>query len=313
VDRLRALRNSPAQLHDFAIEVLADEGNPEIAKVALQSLGESIQPADAPVLRSLYNHFDTDGPKRDPGGDVRVEVLRALWPLRSAADRELAMHARNTFERTLQSTGEMIRAAGLALLGVLDPARGAQEAVLVLGKDDLDPLRASSAMTGEPALTAVRLLSSLGETNVLLLYALSGRAPTTEVTGEALRGLSSLGSEVLAPLLSNLISSRDDGLLVAACDVLVELPWSPDAASLLDRLLDAPDRGEVYEFIVSAIVASRRTEMISRMLEALPREMSQRRLTAALEALRLAPPTSDVTSMVSELEARLARQKPAAR
>src|SRR5690349_1714362 len=109
VDRLRALRNSPAQLHDFAIEVLADEGNPEIAKVALQSLGESIQPADAPVLRSLYNHFDTDGPKRDPGGDVRVEVLRALWPLRSAADRELAMHARNTFERTLQSTGEMIR------------------------------------------------------------------------------------------------------------------------------------------------------------------------------------------------------------
>jgi len=120
------------------MQVIADEGSPELVKLALESLGEQVRPADGPILRALYEDFDRDGAKRDPGGDVRVEVLRALWHLHSQDDLPLALHARNTSERTLQANGEMIRAAGLALLGVLDPARGAVEAVLVLGRDDAD-------------------------------------------------------------------------------------------------------------------------------------------------------------------------------
>ena len=308
VDRLHALRNDAAALREFAMEVLADEGSPELVKLALQSLGEAIRPADGPLLRALYADFDAAGAKRDPGGDVRVEVLKALWHLRSGEDIALAVRARNTFERTLQANGEMIRAAGLALLGVLDPPRGITEAVLVLGRDDADLLRASSPQNGEPALTAVRLLASLGETSPLLLYVLLGSAPSTEVTGEALRGIVPLGPDVLQPILQNLVRKDDDGLLVAVCDVLVELPPSAGQSNLVAILLDAPLRGEVYEFVVSSIVASRREDLIAMVLESLPREMSRKRLTAALEALRFAPRTPQLEAALTQLEQRIARQ-----
>ncbi len=308
VDRLRALRNSPAQLHDFAMEVLADEGSPELVKLALESLSDQIRPGDGRALRAIYEDFDEDGVKRDPGGAVRVEVLKALWHLRSGEDAALAMRARNTFERTLQANGEMIRAAGLALLGVLDPPRAAIEAVLVLGRDDADPLRASSSLHGEPALTAVRHLANLGETTALLLYVLEGHAPVSEVTGEALRGLASLDPTVLEPILLALAKSEDDGLLVAVCDVLVELPPSSGNKALVETILDAPTRGEVYEFLVTSIVASRREDLVEMILDSLPREMSRKRLTSALEALRLAPKSPRVDQAIAELETRVTRQ-----
>lgn len=310
VDRLRALRNSPEALHDFAMEVLADEGSPELVKLALESLGEQVRAVDGAALRGLYDDFDRDGAKKDPGGNVRVEVLRALWHLRSQDDLALAFRARSTFERTLQGNGEMIRAAGLALLGVLDPGRGAVEAVLVLGRDDADLLKASSAMTGEPALTAVRLLASLGESNAVLLYVLSGKAPNSDVTGEALRGLATLDAGVLEPILMDLARSDDDGLLVAVCDVLVEIPSSPSVETIVRTLLDSPARGEVYQFLVSSIVASRREDLIEVVIASLPREMSQKRLRAAVEALRLAPKTESLEKAIVEVEARLAKQAP---
>ncbi len=310
VDRLRALRASPQVLHDFAMEILVDEGSPELVKLALESLGEEIRPGDGPVLRQLYSDFDVDGVKKDPGGNVRVEVLKALWHLRSGDDMALALRARNTSERTLQANGEMIRAAGLALLGALDPQRGCLEAVLVLGRDDSNSATESSRMTGEPALTAVRLLASQQETNALLLYLLSGSQPTSDVVGETLRGLASLDFQTLEPILVDLANREDDGLLVAVCDVLVELPPSPGLGPIVTKLLDSPSRGEVYEFLVSSIVASRRMDLVELVLESLPTEMSQKRLNSALQALRLAPRSPAVDSAITELETRLARQTP---
>jgi hypothetical protein len=177
----------------------------------------------------------------------------------------------------------------------------------MLSRDEQDPLSKSSTMTGEPALTAVRLLGNLGERAALLLYASGGSAPTTEVIGGALRALGGVDPEVLAPLLLDLARREDDGLLMAVCDVLVEMPESGATGQLVDVLLTAPTRGEVYEFLVASIVASRRTELIERVVETLPREMSRKRLTAALEALRLAPQTPAVIQAVSDLEIRVTR------
>ena len=104
---------------------------------------------------------------------------------------------------------------------------------------------------------------------------------------------------------------EDDGLLVAVCDVLLELPPAPRQAAFVATLLDAPSRGEVYEFVVSSIVASRREDLLSLVLESLPREMSRKRLTAARAALALAPATPPVTEAIAELDRRIARQEPA--
>lgn len=305
VDRMRALRADPEALHNFAVEVLADEANPEIVKLALESIGERVRGSDHAVLREVYSYFDADGPKKDPGGDVRVEVLKTLWHLRSSSDLDLAVRARDTVERTFQGNGEMIRAAGLALLAVLDPARAATEAVLVLGRDDADLLRRSSAMTGEPALTAVRVLAATGESNALLLYVLSGAAPTPEVIGAALKGLTGVDFAVLRPILAELATSQDDGILMAVCDTVLELPPDPSLGGIVRSLLNSPTRGELYEFIASSIVASRREELIAALIESLPREMSRKRLAAAKNALDLAPRTPAVEEALGELGRRL--------
>ena len=306
VDRLRALRGDPPALREHVLGILADEGSPDLLKLALEALGDQVRAEDGPLLRELYEDFDSA--RRDPGGTVRVEVLKALWHLKDRNDIPLALRARNTSERTLQANGEMIRAAGLALLGALDPEQGAVEAVLVLGRDERDPLRSSSEFTGEPALTAVRLLANLDETNALLLYALQGQAPTTDVLGEAIRGLVPLGPRVVEPLLEQLASSEDDGLLMAAFDVLVALPPGQGAERIAAKLLVSPTRGEVYAFLASAIVASRRTDLLDILLASLPNEMSQKRLRAAHEALELAPPSAEVAAALDELSKRLARQ-----
>lgn len=308
VDRMRALKGNPTALREHVLTVLADEADPGILKLALESISDHLSAEDGPLLRSLYQDFENV--KRDPGGAVRVEVLKALWRLGDRTDLELAVRARNTSERTMQSNGEMVRAAGLALLGMLDPGRGAVEAVLVLGRDEQDPATRSSEFTGEPALTAVRLLANLGETNALLLYVLRGEAPAAAVIAEAIRGLVPLGMSVLEPLLSHLAATEDDELLMAALDVLVELPPGDATARLAETLLVSPTRGEVYAFLASAIVASRRPDLITALLQSLPNEMSQKRLRAAREALQLAPPSPEVLAALAGLERRLARQEP---
>ena len=83
VDRLRALRGDPALLHAFAMEVLADEANPDIVRLALDALGEHVSAADGEVLRGVYAYFDAGRGKKDPGGSARTAVLQALWHLRT--------------------------------------------------------------------------------------------------------------------------------------------------------------------------------------------------------------------------------------
>lgn len=299
VDRLRALRGDPALLHAFAMEVLADEANPDIVRLALDALGEHVSAADGEVLRGVYAYFDAGRGKKDPGGSARTAVLQALWHLRSSADIDLAIKARSTFEPGMQSDGEMIRAAGLALLAVLDPPRAATEAVIVLGSERANP------MNGEPAATAARVLAATGESNALLLYVLSGAAPTAEVTAAALKGLSGLDPEVLQRVLDGLSRSEDEAVLMAVCDAVLELPPGDGPGAILRRLLDTAPRGDLYAFIASAIVASRKEAFIDVVVESLPGETSRKRLAAAREALELAPPASAVEAALKDLDARL--------
>lgn len=298
-DRLRALRASPEQLREHVLAVLADEANPDILTAALGALGANVRPADGPLLRDTYGYFDEQGPRRDPGGGVRVEILRVLWHLRSRDDLDLALKAARTRERTLNGNGEMVRAAGLALLGALDPDAGAFEAALMLGTDEASP------MNGEPLLTAVRLLANLGETRLLLFFVGAFWRAHPEVRAEAIRSLAPVPISYLAPLLPKLMETDDDVVLLGVGDLVTELPSSPETSEAVRSLLRSRIGPEVYAFLTSAIVASRRQDLIGALLETLPAEMLQARLRAAVEALQLAPRTKEVEAALRQLAARL--------
>ena len=289
LDRFRALRNDPAAARDFALEILPAEGNPELLTAALRALGPNVRTEDHEVLRDLYDYFNQDGKRRDPGGSVRVEALNVLWHLRHAGDNELAVAAASTVEVTLNGSGAMIRAAGLALLGVLDREAAALKAAEMLGTGDAD------RMTAEPAITAARLLATQGETAALLLYVHAFRRNgPNDVVAECLRGLAGVPTEHLASLLHSVATSEDDVLLLGLCDLIVDHEPHALLTETARRIFAAPDQDEIFGYLAAAAIARRRDDLIAALLAALKRETSPTRRKIAAHALELAAPSAAV-------------------
>ncbi len=300
LDRFRALRNDPLAAHEFAREILAEEANAELLVAALKALGEGARLDDHGLLRGLYAWLEEDFRRRDPGGLVRVEVLRALWHLRARDDLEFAEAASTRAERSLNGNGEAIRAAGLALLGVLDPEAAAFRAAAMLARADAHPMNA------EPGLTAARLLGSLGHSVALATHVLRPpRAEPPEVTAECIRGLAGLPVRHIQPVLDAFASSTGEVVLLGLGDLVVSLEPGEAVTTAVRGMLTGADTPEVYGFLVTAIVASRRDDLLVVLLETLPGEMLQARLQLARDALQLAPQTGAVLAALATLDGRL--------
>lgn len=300
LDRFRALRNDPAARRELAREILDQEANAELLMAALQALDDRVRVEDHGVLCGLYSWLEEDFRRRDPGGMVRVEVLRVLWHLRLRDDLELAEAASTRVERSLNGNGEVIRAAGLALLGVLDPEVAAFRAAAMLARVDAHPMNA------EPALTAARLLGSLGHSVALATHVLRPpRSEPSEVTAECIRGLSGLPVRHIQPVLDAFASSTDEVVLLGLGDLVVSLEPGEAVSAVVREMLTGADTPEVYGFLVTAIVASRRDDLLAELLGTLPGEVRQARLQLAHEALQLAPPTDEVQAALASLAGRL--------
>lgn len=300
MDRFRALRNDPDAARALAREILAQEGNAELLLAALNALGEDLRFEDHDTLRDLYAWLEQDYRRRDPGAIVRVEVLRLLWHLCSRDDLDLAEAASARVEVSLNGRGETLRAAGLALLGVLDPDAAAHRAAAMLAAVDADP------MSAEPALTAARLLGSLGQTVALVAHVLRPpRAEPAEVTAECLRGLAGQPIRHIQPVLDAYAGAEDDVVLLGLADLVVSLEAGEAVHAAVRGMLAGAATPEAYEFLVTAIVASRRVDLVAVLIETLSREVLLPRLQAARRALELAPRTTGVLDAIEALDVRL--------
>jgi len=152
-------------------------------RAALEAL-----PNDARLREALVESYDAlaAGPKRDPAASLRAELLRALRPLVTVADRERLEEALVTYEfGPLGENCSGLRAAALLALGDLDPDLAELYAVHLLADGHTEH------MSGEPALTAVQFLVRRGALATVYLHALrAGEAQ--EDRAEALRNLASL-------------------------------------------------------------------------------------------------------------------------
>ena len=300
LDRFRALRGDDAQLRGLALEILPTEGNPELLAAALRALSAGVRIEDHATLIELYEHLDGDGKRRDVGGTVRVEILRVLWHLRDAEDHGLASHAATTFERSLNGSGEMIRAAGIALLGVLDLQAANMLAAEMLATNDADQF------TAQPALTAAGVLAAHGEFVALALYAHSvvGHG-YSEVVAECLRSLVSVPASQLTRLLDEFAKSGDEVLLLGLCDFIVEHAPDPLTSALALRVFHLREHDEIYAYLATATVASRRDDLLGALLTALKTETDRTLLKIAAQALDLAAPSPAVTETRAALAAKL--------
>lgn len=261
--QVRVLAGDPPAQRAFALGLVQRTKDRQALLAALKVLARLPEPAARPALTARYAELAADPNKRDQGGHLRTAVVQALRAVCAAADMALFERALFTYEILPTSsedvTGEL-RAAGLLAVSDLDMDAARYHATRLL----FDPRAAQ--MSGEPAVTAARLLGTLDATLPLYGYASAGR-PHPDVAAECLRGLVDLPPVLLADLAAHWFASRDEIALVGLLDLLLEHPRAEAVAPRLRQWLDDTDLLDAYRYAVAAIVAKRSTAFTKVLLE----------------------------------------------
>jgi hypothetical protein len=261
--RLRALAGDPPAEQAYAVDLVRATKNREALLSALHVLARLPEPAARPALAARYDELAADPNKRDQGGHLRTAVVQALRPVCEPRDTALFERALFTYEILPTSSEDVtgvLRAAGLLAIADIDLEAARYHATRLL----FDPRAAQ--MSGEPAVTAARLLGTLGAVLPIYGYVSAGR-PQPEVAAECLRGLLDLPPALLADLTAHWLASREEIALVGLIDLLLEHRDGGGTAPLVRRWLDDTDLLDAYRYAVAAIVAKRSEAFTKVLLE----------------------------------------------
>src|SRR5262245_35031086 len=189
LQELRDLAAEPAAQAALAQTILATEKDVQAVRAAVEVLKAHPTPAARQVLRERFEHYAADGVRRDAGAYLRSAILQALRPIALPDDTPLLEQAATTYEFLppgRSEEGALLRSAALLTLDAVDPARATLHCIRLLA----DPH--TSRLSGEPAVTAVRVLAAEGNTGPLYYYALHQQGPQSDVLSECLKSLAGL-------------------------------------------------------------------------------------------------------------------------
>ena len=228
-------------------------------RAALEAL-----PNDPRLREALVECYDAlaAGPKRDPAASLRAELLRALRPLVTVADRERLEKALVTYEfGPLGENCSGLRAAALLALGDLDPDLAELYAVHLLGDGHTEH------MSGEPALTAVQFLVRRGALATVYLHALrAGEAQ--EDRAEALRNLASLPAPLVLELADEVAKTGSVSALVGLFDLLTAHDRPEAFAGFVKEWALHTEELDLMDFALAQAVAQHREPLVDVLKEA---------------------------------------------
>ena len=288
VAALRSLADQPAAAAKLAAAILQGNHTRDVLTAALQVLAEYPSDEARPALRSLYTRAGREKGRHDQGGYLRAAILKALQQVARREDEDLLIQACETYEYWPPDFAEdavLIRSAGLVALADLDDETARYQAARIL----VDPLTAR--MTGEPAVTAVRVLGALGET--LPLYALvCQNAPPVEglatclpeVTAECLRQLTGLPAAVVEYLLERYAETTSSILCMGLFDLLLNHCAGPLGRPYLARFLRDTADMDLYRYLVMSIVVAGHDELLDDLRRTAYREQRRAQRQILLEA-----------------------------
>ena len=240
---------------ELGIALLERARNPEAIALAVGVLGDSADPRIRQVIVDKYAALGAEPRRRDSGCFQRAALVRALRGRATPAETALLEMALWTHEFVgRDDVAGDLRGAALLTLNKGDERLASFHAVRLLS--DAHP------MSGEPAATAARLLASKGE--LLPLYGLVTQgAGTVEVRAESLRGLTGLPLSLLARVLDQYRSSKDEALIVGLFDLLLAHPSRAEFSGFIGLFLDSTQSIDLYRFLVTSIVATRDPALIA--------------------------------------------------
>jgi hypothetical protein len=305
LDRLRALAADPPQQAEYAATLLGGDEILDVTVSALGVLAKQPRPAARPALLERYAWYDANGPRRDPGGSMRAAILRALRDIAQAPDAPLLIRATRTYEPGPQdaTAPAAVRAAGLIALFNVDQRAAVYRAVELLADRER-----TSPFSGEPALTAIRILGAAEEFGALLLYALSNRRMgAEELLGECLKALGGVPPEAAGDLADAFVHDQRELVLLGLSDLLIEHQGGLLLPQFTELLRIAP--GDVLRYLVTATVASGRGELLGALSLAADAETAMSRLALYEEGLALAREPAGLAALARVRE-RLAASRP---
>ena len=287
---LRALADQPEAASALAVTILEGAHSKDVLMAALKVLAEHPIDAARPVLRTLYERYSRDKGKHDQGGYFRRTVLDAARAVARPADAGWLAQACETYEFWPPDFAEdavLIRVAALLALVEVDDEQARYHAGRLL----VDPYAAR--MTGEPAVTAARVLGILGETLPLYLLACQNmphdRAASVttvfpEVTAECLRQLRSLPAPMVERLLTHYAATPSSIIRMGLFDLLLNHRSGPLGRTYLMRFLDETTDSDIYRYLVMSIVLAGHEEPLRDLRQAAYRERRSAKQKILLEA-----------------------------
>jgi hypothetical protein len=249
--QLRALRDHPAKKFDLAMRLVAKDRNVDTVIAAAAVLEAAADERARAVLLARYDELDQNGARRDPGGAIRIALLRALAPIAWPDDAALFARAASTYEHRYGEVAGDLRAAGLLGLSETDRTLAGFHAVRLLYDQHTSP------MSGEPAVTAARVLSGIGQPLPLYAVVTHDSGLSGEIVGECLRGLTNLPSSLVPSLIDRFRENRDEVVLLGLFDLLLQHPAHADYMPVVRDFLRITTLIDLYRSLVATLIAGR--------------------------------------------------------
>jgi hypothetical protein len=304
---LRALADQPEAASALAVTILEGNHGKDVLMAALKVLAEYPIAAARPVLHKLYDRYSRDKGKHDQGGYFRRAVLDAARTVARPADAGWLAQACETYEFWPPDFAEdavLIRAAALLALVEVDNEQACYHAVRLL----VDPFTAR--MTGEPAVSAARVLGALGETAPLYLLACQNmphdRAAGVvtifpEVTAECLRHLTSLPATLAEGLLARYVTTSSSIIRMGLFDLLLNHRAGPLGRAQLVRFLNETTDVDIYRYLVMSIVLAGHEGPLDDLRQASYRERRRAKQEILLEAATILAHRQEFSELAAHL------------
>lgn len=262
--RLRSLSSHPQAQGELAATLLDRRNGMEVLLAVLPVLQKTPVASARPGLVELYQYFEENGEKRDSAANLRAAILRALRSLVEPADSPLLQRAVTTYvfpPPDRKEEGALLRAAALHAIGELDELLAAYHAARLLVDEHNDP------MSGEPALSAIRVLAAFGEP--LPIYGYVTRPfeqLQAEVAAEALRNLINIPLPLLEGLVTRFGETPSGIILVGLFELLLNHRMGVQKLELLQRYLHEGRNLDALRYLAVIMLASGNEQAIQAVL-----------------------------------------------
>jgi hypothetical protein len=169
--------------------------------------------------------------------------------------------------------------AGVTALADLDEELAALHASRLLVEKSSDP------MSGEPAVTAARLLAILDHSVSLYQYLYQDPNETLpEVVSECLHLLTTISTSLVPGLIDRFSTSDNDLILAGLFDLLIYHFEGLQGEEFLISFLEESKRYVAYRYLIALIIAERRQDLLPTLLPILRLERDKEKVFILLDA-----------------------------